>query len=386
MPVLTWVKRAAEIWRAYVVDGNPGSGPQKPVKADIRTWGLKIETTLDQVLNNAVLIGGYMTASAAANSLTIAIKTNAGNDPSPTEPVYADFRSAAAGSGAPQIAEITAAVSFVVSAGSRVGFADTIPGRLWVPLFYDAGPLRLGVFNAYGGNAGGAASAALAGIIYPLTPALVASSTAEGGVGAADSPGVIYTGTAVSSKAFVVLGSLSWETALAVSGNWSAAPDIIHNQRLGDRRPGDFVQRQASFDAAVATGSTITPFDNTIPQSSEGNQFMTCAITPTSKANVLEIEHEGNYAATVAGNIVAALHQDAVVNALVAKAVRNAVGGDPSIIRLTHRMLAGITAPTTFKVRAGNSAAATVTFNGSAGAQTFGGVNYARLEAVERVA
>lgn len=42
MPV-SFLKLASEIFRAFIVDGNPGSGAHKPVKADIRAWGATLE-------------------------------------------------------------------------------------------------------------------------------------------------------------------------------------------------------------------------------------------------------------------------------------------------------------------------------------------------------
>jgi len=43
-------------------------------------------------------------------------------------------------------------------------------------------------------------------------------------------------------------------------------------------------------DSAVATGSTTMNSDNTIPQITEGNEWMTLAITPTNASNKLFIE------------------------------------------------------------------------------------------------
>jgi hypothetical protein len=377
----SFAKLFHELFRRYVTDGVPGSGAWKPVNEDIQAWGLLAEATLNGLISTSALINGYFTASVNANVLTIAVKTMAGADPSTADPVYADFRNATQTSGAPTIRALTAALSLTVSAGSTLGFANAVNGRIWVVLFDDAGTLRLGVMNAYGGNTAGAF-----GVVYPLYPSLVTTSTAEGGAGAADSAGVIYTGVAVTSKAFIVLGHLTWETALATAGNWSAAPDVIHQQRLGDLLPGDLVQRQASFDGAVNTGTTTTPLDDTIPQNTEGTQFMTAAITPKSKANVLDIEHDANYAASVAAQVIVALHQDAVANALSAKAAKITAGGDDAVIGIRHRMLAAQVTATTMKIRAGPSTAATVTFNGSAATRLFGGVNYGRLEICERMA
>lgn len=379
MGLPSFTKLGHELFRQYVTDGVPASGAWSPVNADIQAYLLLTEATLNALISHTALINGYFTASVSANVLTIAVKTNAGADPSAADPVYVDFRSVTQTSGAPSILAITAALSMTVSAGAAVGFANAIPGRLWVTLWNDGGTIRLGVFNAYGGNTAGAN-----GQLFALYPSLVATSVLSD-AGAA-SAGVHYTGgAAVTAKAFVVLGHMTWETTMATAGNWSAAPDVVHQQRLGDLLPGDQVQRQTSWDSAFVTGTTTVPLDDTIPQNTEGTQFMSKAITPVSKANILDIEHDANYALSAAAQAIVALFQDATANALSAKASKITAAGDDVIMGIRHRMLAAQTTATTLKIRAGPSAAATITYNGSAGARLFGGVDYARLEIIERM-
>lgn len=125
--------------------------------------------------------------------------------------------------------------------------------------------------------------------------------------------------------------------------------------------------------SAVATGTTTIPQDDTIPQNTEGDQFMSLAITPKNASNILVIEvrfFSGNSGAV---NQVLALFQDSTANALKAVASLNA-GGSLLMMTLTKIMVAGTTSSTTFKVRSGGNAAGTTTFNGSGGARLFGGV------------
>ena len=42
--------------------------------------------------------------------------------------------------------------------------------------------------------------------------------------------------------------------------------------------PGDMVQRVNTQTGAVATGTTLLPNDDTIPQNTEGTEFMTLAV------------------------------------------------------------------------------------------------------------
>jgi hypothetical protein len=137
---------------------------------------------------------------------------------------------------------------------------------------------------------------------------------------------------------------------------------------------GKVVQIVSSQTGAVSTGTTQIPSDDTIPQITEGTQFMSLAITPTSATNILQIVIEAQIAVDGADiQYVCALFQDATANALAA------VGGNSRTNRiatpvLVHTMTAGTTSATTFRYRVGPSAAQTITFNGVAAGRYFGGV------------
>lgn len=125
---------------------------------------------------------------------------------------------------------------------------------------------------------------------------------------------------------------------------------------------------------AMATGTTQIPFDDTIPQNTEGTEFMTRAITPTNAASRLRIEITVWGTVTTTPWITAALFQDSTANALAAVGhfVNLSTTGTP--INFSFDMVAGTTSATTFKVRVGPSSAATFTFNGQSGARIYGGV------------
>lgn len=130
---------------------------------------------------------------------------------------------------------------------------------------------------------------------------------------------------------------------------------------------------------AVATGTTILPLDNTIPQNTEGNEYMSLSITPTNAGSTLEIEVISLFTSTVPGNFTGALFQDSTANALAA-IYAGVFGTDqPVIISIKHLMTAGTTSPTVFKLRAGASSAFTATFNGAAGSRLFGDVMASRI-------
>tara|TARA_R110002096_G_scaffold130706_7_gene280064 strand:+ start:9149 stop:9679 length:531 start_codon:yes stop_codon:yes gene_type:complete len=137
---------------------------------------------------------------------------------------------------------------------------------------------------------------------------------------------------------------------------------------------GKVAQVVSTQTGAVATGTTVTPQDDTIPQNSEGVEFMTLAITPTATNSTLVIEVIANITHTAAGVNCTALFQDSTASALAACDAQMAGTNRQTIASLTHVMTAGTTSETTFKVRAGSHDAGTMTFNGDSGSRQYGGV------------
>ena len=148
------------------------------------------------------------------------------------------------------------------------------------------------------------------------------------------------------------------------------AAAAIATTKLG---AGAIVQVVNVTTGAVATGTTVMPEDDTIPQKTEGDEYMTLAITPTHASNILKIDviFYGNTSALRSMSV--ALFKDAVAGALAATA--SVVTADqPDTPTLTHWVAAGGTSEITFKVRAGPNAAGTTSFNGNGGARRYGGV------------
>ena len=317
-----------------------------------------------------------LTATVAANALTIALKTLSAADASAADPIKFRFRSATLTSGAVVERSVTAANSLVISSGSTMGASNSTPFRLWLVLFDDAGTLRLGLINCFN-------SATTA--ITPLTQAGVRSSTAEGGAGAADSAGTIYTGTAVTSKSYLVLGYLEWTTGLATAGTWNAAPDVLQFNQVALRMPGVMIQSVFKADNAFAVLAGTVPFDDTIPQNTEGTQINTLAITPTSPCNHLTITANADaILSTFAGTDVIALSlfQDSTAAALSTAAAESA-SQFPGCMTSVHRMLAATASATTFKWRAGASASTCYVNGNSGGTRSYGGALAFRMHIVE---
>lgn len=308
-------------------------------------------------------------ASVGSSALTVALKDRAGSDPAAASPVSIPFRNVTDATGDFSVINVTAASSLVISSGSTMGATSAKAFRLWLVGFNDGGTFRLGLVNCLSGAS-----------IMPLRDDQRRSSTAEGGAGGADSAQVIYTGTAVSSKAMRILGYLEWSSGLTTAGTWNAVPTKIQLFGAGVALPGDEIQRVQSTDSAVATGTTTTPQDDTIPQNTEGTQFMSQAITPQAACNLLDVESEAQLYTSAAGSIMTvALHQDSTANALFARAAGVSGATPDAPLAFSYQMRADTVSATTFKVRVGPHSAATVSFNGHAGTRNYGGVCYSFL-------
>ena len=150
---------------------------------------------------------------------------------------------------------------------------------------------------------------------------------------------------------------------------------------------GSVVQVVHVQDGEVASGTTTCAYDDTIMQNTEGTEFMTLAITPTNSNHKLKIDVLANINHNSTNKIViVGLFQDSTANALAAMNATEDLGNSPLPVGFTHFMTAGTTSSTTFKVRAGTDAAATVTFNGRDGSNRRLGGTYASTITITEIA
>lgn len=148
--------------------------------------------------------------------------------------------------------------------------------------------------------------------------------------------------------------------------------------------PGSVVQIARTNYNAVATGTTQLPNDDTIPQITEGTEFMTLSITPKSATNLLVFRVNAWLTNSTADRwLNMALFQDATADALAATTFYAATGSGSVQNYLSHSMTAGTTSSTTFRIRAGSNGSGTVTFNGVSGGRLFGAVTHSSIEVTE---
>jgi hypothetical protein len=101
---------------------------------------LKSQQAISSLPPQGYMINGKIVPSVASNNLTVALKTLAGNDPSPADPVVVRI--------ADTVRKITAALSFTVNAGTnwlKLGdsYLATKEVDLFVYLYYTSGTLYI---------------------------------------------------------------------------------------------------------------------------------------------------------------------------------------------------------------------------------------------------
>tara|TARA_A100001035_G_C27771454_1_gene496593 strand:+ start:534 stop:1112 length:579 start_codon:yes stop_codon:yes gene_type:complete len=120
------------------------------------------------------------------------------------------------------------------------------------------------------------------------------------------------------------------------------------------RGAGAILQFKSAEYTTRTSVTTVIPFDDTVPQNTEGTEILTLDITPKSTSNKLVIEFfmpvwDGS--TVIVGG--AALFQDSTADALAAAFLINSTATYSQQLGLIHIMDAGTTSSTTFKIRVG---------------------------------
>lgn len=216
-------------------------------------------------------------------------------------------------------------------------------------------------------------------------------------------------GTAASARALLALGALATRNTVSAANIDAAsvsAAAIVDNAitlakiaRVGtsgqslisggagtDASYGwtGVVQRVTTSQATVRSGTATTPYDNTIPQVTEGTEFLAASITPRSANSILRIDV--TFAATVSTGGVSCLHihRASSADAIYAMALTPS-GNNPLIATVVHHVSANSTSPTSFQFRFGPAAGpVTVWMNGdSSGNQLFNGTSLSSITITE---
>jgi len=307
-----------------------------------------------------------LTASVGGSNLTINVVGANGSAPSASNPVMIPFRSTTLTTGTPVWVAITSAQSLVIPSGATLGTSNGVPFRIWLFETYSSGTPQIG-----------AAICTVSPTTYPCSSWETTRQTSTTITGLSTSPGTLYTTTGVSNDAVRIIGYAEYANGLTTAGLYASVPTTLQLMGPGVARPGTIIQSPRTDTGAVATGTTVIPADDTIPQNTEGDQYMSQAITPRSTCNLLRVSVLAGALSNTTGAgifMTGALFQDSVASALAAGGFveTNAQYNWPMTMNVT--VLANTVSTTTFKFRAGASSAGTTTFNGVNGVRRYGGV------------
>ena len=134
------------------------------------------------------------------------------------------------------------------------------------------------------------------------------------------------------------------------------------------------------------TGTAQIPLDDTIPQITEGTEFMTIAHTALSATSKIIIEYFFVGTLSGTGGVISSLFKDSGVDALSTNWTQNTLAGF-GLINLygSTQIVAGDTSAHTYRLRVGPTAAITVGMNGSSSARLLGGAikSFMRVTEIE---
>jgi hypothetical protein len=128
-----------------------------------------------------------------------------------------------------------------------------------------------------------------------------------------------------------------------------------------------------------ATLGTI-PYDDTIPQNTEGTEILTASITPKTTTNRVVVFFTGSVVSVGTASVgIAALFVDSTANALAVTDNQMFADGAPGTVTMIKVVTPGTTSSVTYKIRAGGDTAGGIRFNGTNTARLFGGAQHAAL-------
>lgn len=198
------------------------------------------------------------------------------------------------------------------------------------------------------------------------------------------SDGTVTTGLSAQGK---TNGVLYWDvphdsaTMYYVCSSHGAMNGTLE---VAKKEGGKLLQQVNTQTGAVATGTTIFPEDDSIPQNTEGDEYMTLSITPKSATSTIMIEAHIFYSQSAGTRSGAGLFKDSDADALAFTS--NFIYDATSMgnMQVFYSETSGNTTARTYKIRCGLlQTSGTFTFNGQSGNRKFGGTTLSTIRILE---
>ncbi len=291
------------------------------------------------------------------------------------------------------ISAIATSITVAVGHGSR--FPTVSGGNFFYATLVDAANVievvkvvaRAGdVLTVTRGQDGTAAAAYLLGDRIELRPtaALFDDKLSKGG-GVLTGPLSVPAGAAttevpqiqevVKRAGDTMTGPLTLPELRGITGilNLQAGDRLLSPDVGGLFAPGMVIQVQRTQLGTILNTAVDIPWDNTIPQNTEGAQAFAITFTPKFIGSLLKVDVVLNMSATSTGTSIGALFRDVIANALAAGAAV-LTAGQGSQVSFSYFMVTSSLTAIDFKARFGGASTGTVTLNGYNSLQKLGGV------------
>ena len=141
----------------------------------------------------------------------------------------------------------------------------------------------------------------------------------------------------------------------------------------------DFIQFKYAQSQSAGSTTTLIPSDSTIPQNTEGAEWITLAITPKASGNDLIIEFSAMFDVDGGTRLSIALFVDTTASAIATASIRPDTSNRSQTITLRHRVTAGSTTARTYKIRYGPSAGTAMIGRSNGNATLHGNMNTSLL-------
>lgn len=344
--------------------------------ADLTAADAPRAVTVQELFNDALTVGTYTDANFTANltygtatgnrtvSTNASITTGTINNATlgTTTGTAATFTSSTLGTTTATAANITNGTIQTLTSSTA-----TITGGTFSGLLNSSTGTFSGAINSTLGTIGTLNSTT--GTIGNLSTTLAGDFTISQGTGTLGTTGVA-AGTYGTST---IIPQITVDAKGRIT--------TISTSALGSS--GKVLQVVRSTTSSVVTCGTNIPWDDTIPQNTEGNEVLATAITPLSATSTLYIKFfcNGNHSGAGGNGTMAALFVDSTANAISVFGSQNQGANWQTTISIAASVASSSTTSRTYKVRVGSSGGVTFYVNGNnTGTRVFGGASTAMLE------